>query len=217
MDSLTARYLEFLDETHASECYITDMTRLAEALGIEQVMGEFSVCTADGVVQISRWGTTITRRADAAHEIVHALAHRGNFTKKFEKYHASAPDLHAHLELLTEHGADLLLMPDMLVTEVIEQCGVTAQAVWVLSRFADVEPCRALRRLVHWSQPGVSACSGFIAVGSIIQHVETTGYAPFWYGHRLPEPHLVFGDNLSLFKPPNRPSRLIGMLTSPLD
>lgn len=213
MDPLTARYLDFLDDEHAKTYYLSDMEQLARALGIDQVTGEFSICTPDGVVQISRGGTTITRRADAAHEIVHALADRGNFTKKFKQEHASAPDLEGHLELLTDHGADQLLMPDVLVSEVIEQCGTTAQAVWILSSFAAVEPWRALRRVVHWRHAGLGGCSGFIAVGSIIHHVEATNYSPFWYGERLPEPHIVFGENLTLFKQPDRPSRLIGLLT----
>lgn len=213
MDPLTARYLQFLDDSHAAAHYITDMQQLARALGIDQVNGEFSVCTPDGVVQISREGTSITKRADTAHEIVHALSDLGNFTKRFRKEHASAPDLDGHLELLTDHGADRLLMPDALVAEVIGQCGATAQAVWVLSTFAAVQPWRALRRVVYWRHDSLGGCSGFIASGSIIRHVETTDYAPFWFGERLPEPHIVFGENLTLFKQPDRPSRLIGLLT----
>lgn len=39
-------------------------------------------------------------------------------------------------------------MPEILVMEVLEHCGYTARAVYELSRFADVTPEQALRRVV---------------------------------------------------------------------
>nr|WP_232337897.1 ImmA/IrrE family metallo-endopeptidase [Deinococcus arboris] len=186
------------------------MEALATALGIPLEEGKHSLTRSDGVIQVRHDADRRTRRADVAHEIVHVLMDRGKHTRRFRKYHVTAPNLGAHMELLTEHGADQLLMPDVLVEEILEHCGYTAWGVYELSRFADVAPEQALRRLVFLDTSARAA--GFVAANSHVVHVEATQYSPVWYGQRLPEPDLAYDrDVLTLFPLPERQGRLIGL------
>lgn len=104
------------------------MEALATALDIPIEQAEHSLARPDGIIHVRRTSPRAVRRADVAHEIVHVLMDRGGHTERIRKYHVTVPDLVEHEELLTEHGADRLLMPEILVMEVLEHCGYTATA-----------------------------------------------------------------------------------------
>lgn len=210
MDPLVTDYFAHLDNRLAHAGHISDMPTLARELGYRYTEGRFSVAAPGLGIQVARHQPAILRRAEAAHELAHVLADEQMFTQRFRYYHASAPDIDAHIEELTEHGADRLLMPDDLVQEIIHACGNTAQAVWELSIFAWVPLENALRRVVHLREGEGRA--GFIASGSYVQTAEANGYSPFWPGDRLPEPHIAYESGISLFEVPRRPRQLIGLL-----
>lgn len=208
MDPHIARYLTDVEDTHLDTALLSDMEALATALDITVEQGEHSLARPDDTIQVRRGLPRIVRRADAAHEIVHVLMDRGGHTKRIREYHVTVPDLVEHEELLTEHGADRLLMPKILLDEVLEHCGYNARAVYELSRFADVTPEQALRRVIF--RDTTMRAAGFIASGTHIMHVEATHHSPVWYGQRLPEPNITY-EALTLFTLPERPRRLIGL------
>lgn len=208
MDPHIAQYLRDVENTHLDTALLSDMEALATALNISIEQGEHSLALPDGTVHVRRNSPRIVRRADVAHEIVHVLMDRGGHTTRIREYHVTVPDLVEHEELLTEHGADRLLMPEILMQEVLEHCGYTARAVYELSRFADVTPEQALRRVVF--RDTSMRAAGFIGSSTHVMHVEATHHSPVWYGQRLPEPHIAH-EALSLFTLPKRPRRLIGL------
>ncbi|WP_339098254.1 hypothetical protein WDJ50_18480 (plasmid) [Deinococcus sp. VB142] len=209
MDPLIADYLDHIEESHAAASYVSDMGALANAFGIRFGIGAVSIATPDGEVVVRRSGDRRQRRADAAHEIVHQLSDLGQYTEAIHYHHASVPDMHAHIEALTDHGADLLLMPTLLVREVIGEYGDTARAVWELSQAADVSPELALRRMAFLTLDQRRA--GFLATGSYITYSSANCYSPFWPGGRLPEPHIAL-EGVSLFRLPSRRNQTIGFL-----
>lgn len=210
MDPLIADLFDHIRSEHASTGYKSDMPTVARSLGLNFELGNTSVALPDGTVRVSRTVSVLQQRADAAHEISHALANAGGYTRAIEYYHASAPDLDAHIEELADHGADLLLMPDALVREIVRQQGYTGRSAWELSRFAGVDLPQAVRRLVFATE---QRCAGFIAQGSYIQEAFTQNYyLPFWKGDRVPELHLYQEEGLSLFAVPERRGCVIGFI-----
>lgn len=184
MDALISDYLRYLERRHRQAGYPSDMDALAGRLGIELLRGEYSVASGKQV-QVSRGGTAATRRADTAHELVHTLSEQGQYTGAIRREHASVPDLDEHLELLTEHGADLLLMPDALVADLLAQHGETATAVARLAQEADVSLQQALRRFVFLNPAQKRV--GYLLQGDYIWYALATGWARQWIGSRLEE------------------------------
>ena len=216
MDPIITDWFDSLKESHRKARYVTDMEALAAACDIEYFEGGFSLATRDGRIQVRRTAHPKQRRADAAHELVHALGHRQGFEEKIRHYHAVSEELtenmDEHLEEIVDHGMDLLLMPDVLVKEVLEEHGLTAQAVWELSEYGWASLELALRRLVHFKE-GIP-CAGFLSKGTYVQFAIGNYYHPFYKGQRLPEPHIREESGITLFSVPD--SRVvIGFLELP--
>ena len=211
MDPLIADFQDHIEESHAAAHYVSDMNALAAAFGMSLTAGGVSVAAPGGELMVNRLGNAKQRRADAAHEIVHQLSDIGAYTDAIRYYHASAPDLHAHLEALTDYGADLLLMPRLMVRDILCEYGDTARSVWELSRTAEVSLECALRRMAFLNLDQRRA--GFLATGRYVTYSSANCYSPFWPGERLPEPHIAI-ENISLFQIPGRRNQVIGLLIS---
>lgn len=144
---------------------------------------------------------------------MHAVAMSGepSYDEVLRYYHVSTPNLEAHIEVVTDHGADRFLMPDFLVEEIIKKCGYTARAIWELSRFANVNIDAALRRFVHYRPD--RRVAAFLSCGGYILGADALNlWLPFWLGDRVPEPHLLLEHGISTFSIPNRERQMLGVV-----
>ena len=196
MDPLISDYLAYLRRRHAQAAYVSDMDALAGRLDIPVLQGQHSLAQAAPLdedtpwVQVQRRSPRQQRRADTAHELVHALSEQGQYTQAIRREHASVNDtgeqaLDEHLELLTEHGADALLMPDALVTELTVRYGESAAVIAHLAHETDVSLQQALRRFVFLNT--AQRRTGYLLQGNYIWYALTTGWTPEWIGSRLDE------------------------------
>lgn len=202
---------------HAETEFAQDMPELARRLGLRYHLGPDSLATPEGAVYVRAQASAPQRRSEAAHEISHLLtaeSQRGepSYEDVIRWYHASVPDMEAHLEVLADHGGDRLLMPEALVQAIVGHCGYTGRAVWELSRFADVPPEDALRRIVYFDES--VRIGGFISHGGFIQAAfSKRWHLPFWLGDRVPEPHVLIDEGVSLFPVPQKARQFIGVIT----
>ncbi|THF69986.1 ImmA/IrrE family metallo-endopeptidase [Deinococcus sp. Arct2-2] len=202
---------------HAEAEFTPEMPELARRLGMRYRVGPDSLATPERVVYVRADASAPQRRSEAAHEISHLLTAEAqpgdpSYEEIIRWYHASVPDMQAHLEVLADHGADRLLMPEALVGAILGHCGYSGRAVWELARFADVPTEDALRRLVYFDES--VKIGGFISHGGFIQSAFSKRWRlPFWLGDRVPEPHILVDEGVSLFAVPHKSRQLIGVIT----
>lgn len=211
MDQLIDNYFTHVKKRHQHAKWVSNMEVLATTLGHDMQLGDYSIALPDGQIRVSRHQTKLEQRADAAHELAHSLADEKAFTAQIRHYHSSVGDIDAHVEVVTEHAADRLLMPDNLMKDLIEEYGWTARMIWELVVEADVSVPQAMRRATHYTE-GVGRAA-FQAFGSYIVQVEGNCFAPFWPGSRIPEPHIQFEHGISLYMLPNKRNTFLGLLT----
>ncbi|MCD0157180.1 ImmA/IrrE family metallo-endopeptidase [Deinococcus sp. 6GRE01] len=211
MDPIIHDFLQCITANHAATNYEPDMPTLANRLGQQYRRHDYSFYDpANRTVYVRHDATAQEARADAAHELTHAIGMTGHpsYEQVIRHYHASVPNIEEHLEELTEHGADRLLMPDALVTAITRHCGLTARAVWELSRFANVTINDALRRIVH-ANPD-TRIGGFYSTGGYVQAAHTLNWwMPFWIGDRIPEPHILLEHGATTYRVPGKPRHLL--------
>lgn len=196
---------------HAETGDVTDMPRLARALGKPYHLGQASVATPTGEVLVCASGPRQERQSDAAHELAHSLADEGGYTRAIRSYHASVSNMDFHLELLADHGADRLPMPDYLVISALKRYGRTGEAVWRLHEEAGVSLREALRRVVDFD-PDVRV-GGFVSLcGRITEAASHRSFLPFWWHDRVPEPHILTGPGISMFPIPGKRGGFVGLV-----
>lgn len=183
MDPLISSYFKFTKDSHRKARYTPDMLALAQQLDISVKYGKYSVATEQQGIQLACDGTSLSRRSDAAHEIAHALAHKGKYNLAFERYHSSVCDIDAHIEALTDHASDHLLLPDLLVREVLEEVGDCAAAIHLLSVEGEVSLQQAMRRWVFLRTDERRAA--FLLSKDYIAFAISTYWVPQWIGDQM--------------------------------
>lgn len=213
MDGDIHAYFTHQKERHEEAKFETDMDVLPGLLGCRVIEADASRLIGTDI-HVRRRASILARRSSIAHELAHKLALEDDpcYEDVIRHRHRSVPHMDAHLECLTEHGQDALLMPDKTVQTVLEIGGLNARAVWLLHQTAEVYVHEALRRLVHFDEN--AQIGGFVAHrGRIIHAYSYRWRMPCWIGHPVPDAHDGFeGDGVSLFDVPGRAGLQIGLV-----
>ncbi len=219
-DPITADLLAYHGARLADAGNPDNMDDLAHALGYRVIHGRTSLLSNPKEITLARGLSRRARRVELAHELSHGITRERDeddpdapsYEDVIRHYHVSVPDMDGHLELMAVAGGDEFAMPPELVHAVLEQCDWTARAVFKLADFAQVPLKDALRRLVLFDES--RRIAGFISAGGFIQHAESHLLRlPVWKGHRVPEPHILLGNGVSVYRVPHRPGMIIALTT----
>lgn len=205
--------LAYTASRHAETDWNTDIDTLPGQFGCTLTDADASRLNGSAVY-VKRGQIQAARRSDIAHELAHKLARENGpcYEDIIRHRHRSVPHMAAHLERLTEHQQDVLLMPDETVRTVLGIAGVNARAVWILHQTAEVYVHEALRRTVHWDENG--QMGGFIARKGRITHAYSyRWHMPCWIGDDVPDEYDGFdGECVSLFDVPGVAGLQIGLV-----
>lgn len=219
-DPITADLLAYHGARLADAGHPDNMDDLAHALGYRVIHGRTSLLSNPKEITLARGLPRRARRVVLAHELSHGVMRERvpddpdapSYEDVIRHYHVSVPDMDSHLELMAVAGGDEFAMPPALVNAVLDQCDWTARAVLELANFAQVPLKDALRRVVLFDES--RRIAGFISAGGFIQHAEShLMHLPVWKGDRVPEPHILLGEGVSVFRVPHRPGQLIVLIT----
>lgn len=204
-DPLISNFLSYVVARHASTGYEDDMQAFAQRLGLKYSRSSHTFYDPlNRCVYLSYNAGGLAAREDIAHEIGHALALEGdkvNYEQLFRYYHASAPDIDAHLECIADIAADTALMPDWFVRQTLRLLGWTGAALWQLTGVRNVTIQRAIRRMVHFDED--ANVVAFIAERGRVTCIEKAGHVwiPFWLGDELPDTKELEAAGVSLHSP----------------
>lgn len=212
MREATATVLAYVRHQHALAGYETDPERLCALWGIRIIPGRDNYATNGPPSIISRTPDRYAprQRFTTCHEIAHILIQRAKLEDAV-KAEVDGEDAEDHLELVANHIAAMLLMPDPLVMAAIRRYGLTPEAVLEIQTAARASFAAASRRFVSANE--ATPTTVFLSGGVYVLDVASSNpYNRLYRYDRLPDARAAFPDAALLTLPDRPRTRTVGVI-----
>ncbi|MFC6592373.1 ImmA/IrrE family metallo-endopeptidase [Deinococcus lacus] len=210
MRDATLAAIAFALAEHARTGFETDPERLGHLLGVRFIPGTEARASngPPSIVTLPKDAYAPRQRFTTHHELGHILVQRSGLEDDI-RAEVSEEDSEAHLELVVNFIAALLVMPQPLVRAIHDEHGDTPQSILALAQAARVSLPAAMHR---WVSHDLGACrAAFLTSGSYISHIATcNAWLPFWRYDRVPELETCLPD-VRMATAPNRLSLRVGV------
>lgn len=153
MRSATCAAIAFAKAEHARLGHPDDPEEFARGMGVKIIVGSDNyACDGPPSVISQTWDTYAPRqRFTIMHEMSHILMQRGGFEDDIMA-EVDLDDAEEHLELVANHIAGALLIPDYLIQHYIKEYGFSPLAVLAVQATARVSFAATSRRMVTFDE-----------------------------------------------------------------
>lgn len=212
MRDATATALAYARHQHALTGYEPDPERLCARWGIRVIPGRDNYATHGPPSIISQTPDHYAprQRFTIFHEMSHVLIQRAGLEEAV-KAEVGEEDGEAHLELVVNHMAGLLLMPDPLVQDAVQRYGLTPEAVLEIQSAARASFAAASRRFVGANEDALTTV--FLSGAAYVLDVASSDpYNRLYRYDRLPDARAMFPDAALLTLPDRPRPRTVGVI-----
>lgn len=209
MCDATQAAIQFAVREHARCGFITDPERLAAAWAVRIVPGSENRASSGppSIITLCREHYAPRQRFTIHHELAHIAIQRSQLEDDIMA-EVDPDDAEHHLELVANHIAGMLVMPDPMVRAALQMFGQHPETIVTLQQIAQVSLGAAMRRFTA-AQP--EPLTAFMTSGTFVQDVASSDpYNRLTRYQRLPDARAALPDAALLALPGE--ARLLGVV-----